>query len=665
MAIFTATFATKAAAPSETQKQQSQALRQGLKTARTPQDSIKILYDVYDVSERKDLPGVSREIYAIATRIGDTPTQLDICRLSTAICRKDADFDQLINAVKKLPNTRERRETEMFLEMRRLASSAKDVPEAERQKKIAALISNIESGKKKDVYARTMELYSVTEYLRNSANSDLLKKYLDKLIEIANSDQIELYAVSNMIYSEAANIYSDAGDYAKAVAADKELLKIISGLEKKYKDMGRHYRNYDISKYICYRRMIRNYPALTQQEVKDYYAKIEELVKTNSDVARDYERNPRLNAFYYMALNNYAEAIPQIKALLDKEKAIVARKQLLEMLQKAAKATGDDATRLWALSEYNLILEQQASLNAAEKYKELQILYDVKDLKEKNMSLELENRNKEIESERDIMTFVVVSFIILCIALVALIFYWAKFQTNARRMGRIVDNLSRERNRLAEVCYADYADNTLDPLAQEDAWQSRMEKTQKKGRFKVSTYMTESILNDLVYISSIGRPDRQKDVQLTSVDGVLREAATDSLDKLSADFRLDVEYPENDTPLITDRECLVYMLKRIITTADARSKRRQVKLKSHLNEFDKSVSFIFTDEGSLFPEKSEELLFSNFIETDRLLNMRNWGLFYCRLISFLLNCDLRYDRTYKEGTRFIFRVPLNFAENLK
>lgn len=662
-AIIGGILTLKAATPSEAHHALATHLREGLKTAKTPADSIRILYDVFDVIPRSGQPDVAREIYGVAQRSGDLSTMLDISRLVTAAVKGDNAYVKILENVRKLPDSPERRETELFLEMRRLSYSSRNLNEQDRIKKISGLISEIESGTPADKYKKALQLYSVVAYLRNDASGDLLKKYLDRLIDMVNSKQFSLYALDNLIYSEAANIYSDAGDAQKAVEADKKLLEVIADLEKTYKAKGRNYRDYDINKYVVYRRMIRNYSAISTQEVKDYYAKIQEFVNRSPEVAADYAQSPRLHAYYYFAIGDNAQAIPYIKQLLEKEKALAVRKQLLEMLQKSAKAVGDDTTRVWALSEYNAILEELNALNASEKYKELQILYDVKELKEKNSALELENRNKEIESERSIMTFVVAAFVLILITLVCLLFYWARFQSNARRMGKIVSNLRAERNNLCNNRYYDYA-NQLDPLAQEELAKA-METNDSRNKFHVSTDMTESILNDILYISSIGRPDRQKEVQLVSVDTVLRETEAKAKEEVGKDFKLNIDFPEDNRDMITDRECLVYMLKRILTTADQISKTKHVDLITRIDDKDKSVSFIFTDEGAKFPEQSEEILFQHFLDADRLLSRKDWGLFFCRIVSFLLNCDLRYDQTYKEGTRFIFKVPLNFAENLK
>lgn len=658
---------SQAANPADAHRATAARLRQGLAKARTPQDSIRILYDVFDVSERQFQPDVAREIYAIADRIGDTPTRLDICRLITACFKDDATFVKILDNVKKLPDIPERRETELFIEMRRLAYSSKYLPEDERQQRLAEIIARYEKGGATggDKYQRALDLYTVVEYLRNVAGGDMLEKYLDQLTKMVEKD-FQLYAIHNIVYSEAANIYSDAGDYKKAAAADRKLLDVIDRLEKDYRAKGRNYRDFDISRYVSYRRLIRNYPALTVAQVNDYYGRICKLAETSPEVAHDYVNNPRLNAYYYVAIGRNAEAIPYIRELLDKEKALIVRKQLLEMLRDAAQAVGDNDTRMWALTEHNAILEQLNTLQAADKYKELQILYDVKTLQERNSALELENRNKEIESERRIMSFVLAAFAIIFVVLVLLLFYWSRFHSNTRRMGNIVNNLARERNRLRNTCYHDYGD-ALDPLAEKDQaedWKQIMKETHHK-QSNVTTFLTESILNDLVHISSIGRPDRQKDVQRVSLDKLLREVEGETRRNSEPDFRLDIEYPENDLTLITDRECLVYMIRRIITTAEHLSHRKEVTLSTYLNNGSHTLSFIFTDNGSHRPEESERHIFSNFIDSQRLLSNKEWGLFFCRLVSFLLNCDLRYDRTYEKGTRFIFTVPINFAENLK
>ena len=106
------------------------------------------LYDIFDLSPRKDQPKVCDELYNVADRAGDVLAQLDICRQATASVRDDKDLAKIEDAVRKLPVSDEQKETELFLKMKRITLKARNLPEAERQKEITAIIAKYDDARK-------------------------------------------------------------------------------------------------------------------------------------------------------------------------------------------------------------------------------------------------------------------------------------------------------------------------------------------------------------------------------------------------------------------------------------------------------------------------------------------------------------------------------------
>lgn len=668
-----------AQAGTEVKQNEIKKLRQTLAGVSTPQDSLKILYNIFDLSTRKDQPGVGREIYDVAERTNDVTTQLDILRLISACYSDSAAFQKIADKARTLPASKDRDETILFLKMKRLSYDTHYLKEDKRQKQIVQIIAEGDpknaakkKNKKKGItdYSEThkhlFKLYTLVEYLRNDASGDLLKEYLDQLYEMADNEEIGLYAIRNIIYSEAANIFSDAGDYEKAVEADRKLLKLVERLEKYYAGKGRLYRNYDINRYTIYRRMIRNFPALTQDEIDDLHQKSLALAQSSTEVKGDMESFPRYYAYYYMAKGDYNAAIPYLKELLTKDKlAAQVRKQVLELLVQAAEKTGDTQTKLEALSEYNSILEELNKLQAASKYKELQIKYDVRDLKTRNAELELQNRNEEIDSARRIMTFVIVAFIILGLVLIASLFYWGKYKRNANKMGKIVDRINNERRRLRNSIYYDYADR-LDPLAEEDidksqSWQHRMKK--ERRRFDdVSVFMTESIVNDLLYIASFGRDNRKKFIQNTSMDSMLRQIEHHAREFTEDTGHFSIDFPDDDFKIPTDSECLCLLLGHVLAVASQYSPTRSVSLSARMNG-KYTVDFIITIEGLTGATPQDPNILEQFINSNQILERNGSGLFICRMIMLLLHSSHYPDATYKEGARYIFSLTDDSHDN--
>jgi len=637
-------------------------LRAALRDVPSARDSVKVLYDIFDIVPRQNQLDVARELYAVAVRAGDNHTRLDICRQLSSILNSDKAFAAIEAEIKRIPKSREQKESMLFIKMKRIVQAAKFQSEEERQKEVTRILSEFDTTRQASDEKRLLDLFTVVEYLRNDASGDLLKKYLDRLTAMVSGSGFSLYALPNLIYAEAANIYADASDYRKSIEADRKLLEVISGLEQKYKAMGRNYRNYDVSRYIVYRRMMRNYKGLSQTEIADLHARVAELAARNPDVKADLEGKPRFMAYYLMARHDYNGAIPYLQRMLESEKALAIRLQLLDMLIEAAEKTGDDKIKIEALSEHNAILEELNALRASEKYRELQIKYDLKDLSSRNDSLELENRNQEIETTRRIMSLVIVAFVLMLAVIVICLFYWSKFQKNSRNMGMIADNVAEERNRLRRSIYYDYADNDKygDDGDVAASWQKEMKK-RHKHQFEVSTFLTENIINDIIYISAVCGNDRQKFIQSNSVDTLMREAAAKVSGIDPQHDRFEIQYPDKDFRIITDRDCVITLLAKMLTVASENCRPGEKIGLTCLPPVKGKVRFCFNTPRRVFGEADDPRVFDSLIDSDRMLASKSNGLYICRLISLLVNCDFRQDKSWTDGSRFVFSLPADLS----
>ena len=377
-------------------------LRGKLSQTTTRKDSIKILYDIFDLSSRKDYLSLGREIDAVAERAGNNTVRYDIARHLANSVNNDSILALIEAHVKSLPAGQEQKETELFVKIRRLSTTARYMTEKERQDKIARLIVP-EDNSKMDKYAKVERLFIICEYLSSFGKGNLLVEYLDDLGRLIKESGIDNYAVKNIYLTESANIYSVTGNKEKALACDRALLKEIDALEKRYRAQGRRYRNYDVSRFIVYRRMLSNYDILDLDEVNSLYDKILKIAAVNEDVKGVLENNKRAAIYHAMKNKRYAEAIPYLRHQLSVERSQVFRRRQLGMLVEAAAAVGDQTTEDLARNELEAITEQMNSKEAQDKYNELKIRYDVSALRAENAELELENKNGQIDGgHRDI-----------------------------------------------------------------------------------------------------------------------------------------------------------------------------------------------------------------------------------------------------------------------
>ena len=610
-------------------------LRARLASATSPRDSIRMLYDILDVLPLKEQPRVAMSIDSIAERIGDNATRLDLARIMAAIYIEDSDLARVEARVLKIPESKEQKETMLFVKLKRLSASNRHKSEEERQKEIIRILSEDVDKKGKTPADQLLDLFSLVEYLRNDASGDMLKEYLDRLSVLASSPYFKINTISLYVQSEAARIYSDADDADKAVAADHKVLQNIAGLEKCYADRGRHYRNYNVSKLHSYMRLLRNYEALRPGEVAEINAKVMDMAARNIDVSNELQQRPDYKAYYAVATGDYPTAISLLRQMLAEDRPLAVRKQLLEALVKASEATGDDKTKIEALTEYTAILEQLNKLKAAERYRGLRI-----------------------------MTFVIVAFALMFLILIISLYHWGRFRKNSSTMGEVVDNMHGQRIKLKDEMF-DL--DTSDPLAFEErmepeTWSKRLRRRGARWD-NISLFMTRSIINDLLYISCIGHNSMSRHIEVASLGKLLREAEAAANTGNAPHSNIVVEYPAEDISIVTDRECLAALIENIFDLAISYSPERTVEIS--LRPAEQYVDFVITTVGARTAGPDDPQLFDDFSLAKQLLRRNGAGLFICRMISMLLQCRFIPDTTYAGGCRYVFRTPRKLDKGLK
>lgn len=609
-------------------------------------DSIRLLYDIWDLSSRNNQLQLGKQLFGVATRDNNAAVQHDILRMMANITSNDTILAELEDMNKNLKSSKAQKETELFIRIKRAAVQARYVPESQRQKKITEIIA-LSDYDKLDKYGKVERLFTICEYLSNFAQGELLVEYLSDLGDLMKECDFDSYSLRNIYFSESANIFTATNNRKKALEADRELLKIINQLEKEYRSKGRRYRNYDISRYIIYRRMLSNYSVLSEKEVNDIYAKILALVEKNDDVKSDFFRKRRTSAYHAMKNKRYSEAIPYIESQLEIEKSLSIRKQLYEMLMTATKESGDSIGYSAARNAYAKITQEYDSLHAEAKYNELNVRYEVNMLKSENARLELERRDTEITNARRTMTFVIVGWVVFGVFLILMLLLWTRYRRTINNLSNFVNSLVKERDTLKRKRYGERSNRG----------------TATTRQFPVRKYeksvsgMLNYILNDVLYIASIGQEDSNRFRTEVDANGFTREISENIMAHLTKNVSLDVKYAEKNFNLFVDKECLQWLTEHILKVA-VRLAPSGGNVSFECRKSDSGdAQFIFTHSGESLPDGKEDLIFDNFITYENLVNEKFAALKMCRMIHFLIDSSLLSDRNINTG-KLTLTIPL-------
>lgn len=447
------------AALSESEKADSIALRQSLAKAPTRADSIQILYNLFDLTEQHNKPAVGWEIIDVAERTDNEQVLADMIPQMASILMKDENaLDKLTQKTELIHDKTRRKGVRLFVDVTRAQVEAAYIPEVDRHD---ALIKYAKADMTPtgDQYADILDLYRMVIFLGQSAKGNFYLEYLDRLEKLISELPEENRFIRNLFYTQAAITHTNIGNHAKAIECDTELLKIIEQLDEKYKAMGRKYRNYDRFRYISYRRMLRNYKALTPQQIKEYYSKCVMLAERDNEVKGEFARRPRPAVYRMMAEKDYTGIIPNLQKCIETADDANNRREFLGMMVEVADSLHNNEALLPALKEYNALLAERLDRNSEEAYRELQMRYEVNKLRNENQALEIEKRDTEIMTRQKLVAVALAAVLALAIALMYL---YRNYFRLRQRQRELRDENVRMKNQLENIIHKGFSANTID-----------------------------------------------------------------------------------------------------------------------------------------------------------------------------------------------------------
>lgn len=362
--------------------------------------------------------------------------------------------------------------------------------------------------------------------------------------------------------------------------------------------------------------------------------------------------------------------------------------ELLQLTIEAAKAVNDKATLLQSTTEYNAYLEEYNKLKAAEKYKELQILYDVNELKTENAQLELEKKQAEIDSGRLIIhiTFIAIT-ILLCLLAIALWLYYHTRQL-ARSLQHSKQKLQEEQaallqtqkelttardqaesaNRLKTFFIQNMSHEIRTPLnaivgfteiMAESARQEQQEEwTNYAELISSNSELLLTLVGDVLDIARMESGEIKLNKQPCSLQAVCNISIDSVKHRCPKDVKMYFRESSQDFILQTDAVRVEQVLTNFLTNAAKFTNKGEIVLSYDIDQTQQQVIFSVTDTGIGVPKDKAEVIFERFEKLDSFAQGTGLGLHICRLIAKLLQGKVMVDTSYTQGARFVFIHPI-------
>ena len=668
------------------------SLRQSLTFKTRSADSMMTLYHIYDLVPASERPAIARQLYNVAGRARKPSVQLDVLReLADDFYGNDSVLTVIRGAVSTFPESPEQVETMLFLKSISFSSQAVNATKNEVKERIDALIQEYKSNPPKNDADRYIELYRIAGYLAQSTQDELLNEYIAKLDSTLERIPNSTGILRNLFYNRSALAYSRGTNHVKAIEYDKRILRMIDSMERCDQKRGRIYKTYDMNRYKTYRRLLRNFHALKQSDIQDYYDSILLYVSRDPEVRDDFNKNQRALVYYKMATRQYEDAIKLINSHINDPDLMTMPyyNDFIQFLYDAARETGDKESERFAAEKLISNLKEFIESNVDDRSRELQIVYKVNELNEKNVKLELESKRAELHSNHAII------FVISC-ALVVLLFFIGLLYRQNRKNRKLAmslrnanDELREERDNL-EIAKKDLLE------ARDEADSAAHQKTEfinnmsheintplnaiaeysqlivdcipdnkRKyldrfaGIIRLNVELVLRLVNDVLDIASLETGTMAVKKTPVSIASVCNFAIDSTSEMVAPGVKVlfnTTSQPDEIVPMDSVR--VGQVLLNLMSNAAKFTTEGTIILDYFYNKEQKMLSFSVMDTGIGIPIAASETIFSRFKQLDKSTQGCGLGLYICKMIAQLLDGHIDLDQSYRHGARFVFSIPV-------
>lgn len=674
--------------------QRIDSLKQQLAQSTTYTDSIRNLNDIFELtSSRNDRIKLGEKIYNVARRKGDNATALAIIRNLARAQQKDANkLNNLLARIDSIPDSPEKRETDLYVTLLKIDLKVGSSSHSAQSEELSKLVQEYKADTISDPYSRVIMLYTLSCHLRLVSRGNLLMNYYDRLEDLLSDMDLRTGAVRNLVYSRAAPIFTANGEHARAVATDKKLLNSIDSLQLVDRTNGRRYRDMSNIKYTTFTRMLSNYKALTPSEIKNYYNQVLQLAAENEAIDADLAASQAAHIYYNLAMGNDKWCLNALREQLKKTESWAQRYYYLSALTEVAQRLGDRVSAGDAAIELNKMLQEQIADRSEEHYRELQVIYDVKELAAEREELLRESHAKEMRNTHITIGVIILVLLIVGFALAYVIARNRRIHQVSAELETTAANLRQERNNLRaiqeELIEARDQAKTADRLKTEFvnnmshevqaplnaiAEYSRLivdciprDKANYLDRFAdiidINTKLIMTLVSDVLDVAALERKQMSVEKRTVGIQRICEFAIGDAFEK-QPDDNPEVTFVFNpdgkpDVLIDTDGKRVGQILINLLDNARKFTESGFITLDYDVDQEKGKATFTVTDTGIGVPRSQEEEIFNRFRKLNSSATGCGLGLYISRLIANLLGGSLTLDSDYRQGARFILTIPV-------
>lgn len=198
-----------------------------------------------------------------------------------------------------------------------------------------------------------------------------------------------------------------------------------------------------------------------------------------------------------------------------------------------------------------------------------------------------------------------------------------------------------------------YAQIISDP----DTLMSDKERADMAQRITHSTHSIVRIVDELLDISGKESIHFIDKTDLVNCNDLARQVLDPFIDKLGTIQMITDTQLKESFCILTNRIEVEKILHHLLDNALKFTQQGTITLSTYFDKQDKTVCFSITDTGCGVKESDEEKIFEHFYKSDIYKEGIGLGLSLARRVARQLGGDVLLDSDYKDGSRFILKLP--------
>lgn len=407
-------FAFISTAKSELTQTEANSRVKDLISANNPSDSVKILMDVLDLSDKLNKDNIRSQLMDVVQRSDNNELVADVINELATSTDDTRELAKLIELSRNIPEEEGRKTVETVLQMEQAKAEANSTAQNEIQRKIIEY-SRTGMSIGGDPYEEIQNLYRALMFLGTESQGPMYLEYITRLQELVDNLPEKDHAIKNLFYTTAAIYFTRKRDYQHAIENDKKLINQLDVMKTHLEKNGMQKNDLDYFYYISFRRMLRNFKGLNPEEVQQIYDKCLQLVGSNDRIKEEFGNGGLTNSYYFMAIGDYKSAVPELhKALENTSISRFRRQELLGLLAWALNETGNHKEELEVLREYTMMNAADMDKRREDTFREIELRNNInKIIAEENRAAEKYRDENKIMRKTSITLVYVLAVILI------------------------------------------------------------------------------------------------------------------------------------------------------------------------------------------------------------------------------------------------------------